>query len=243
MIDRLQEKGWNTADNLEHPLASLQGQALDSYKLVILLGATNRFGARYFQMFLKNQSDVISNQPVIIGLYNQGKYPGYNWVEIINLSPQVSFGSDEESLDIYKDSLVLQLMQHLADLIPPGGHMMIEYDSLDQQDTARSLALGIPPVLTPLGYILFLAGCGSSFKDWHFAEGGSEGPRKLQGNKALNSKQAKINRERTTQEIKSFLARQSSAGNSKLERAAIKRALNILSEFKRQNTSGISPLW
>lgn len=242
MIDRLQEKGWHTADNLEHPLASLQGKALDSYKLVVLLGAKNRFGARYFQMFLKNQSDVISNQPVIIGLYNQGKYPGYNWIEIVNFSPRVSFGSDEESLDISKDGLFLQLMRHLADLIPPGGHMMVEYDSPEQQDTARSLALGIPPILTPLGYILFLAGCGSSFKDWHFAEGGSEGPRKLQGNKALNSKQAQINKERTTQKIKSFLARQSSAGNSELERAAINRALNILNEFKRRNTSGVY-LW
>lgn len=85
----------------------------------------------------------------------------------------------EQVLDISANGLHRQLLQYLADLIPPGGHMMVEYDSLEQQAAARSLALGSPPILTPLGYMLFLVGCGTSFKDWHFAEGGSEGPRKL----------------------------------------------------------------
>jgi hypothetical protein len=240
MIDRLQKKGWSLVNNQPHPLASLQGKALDSYKLVVLLGAKNRYGASYFQVFLRNESGEVSQRPVVIGLHNQGKYPGYNWIEIASFSPRVSFGSDKESLDIAQDGLVLQLMQHLADLIPPGGHMMVEYDSPEQQDTARSLALGIPPILTPLGYILFLVGCGSSFKDWHFAEGGTEGPRKLQGNKALNRQQAQIKSRETVQELTDFLARQSSAGNSELERAASNRASSILSELKRRNTGGVS---
>jgi hypothetical protein len=64
--------------------------------------------------------------------------------------------------------------------------MMVEYDSKGWEETKLSLACGIPPVATPLGSMLFRVVCGVAFKDWHFAEGGSEGPRKLQGYKALN---------------------------------------------------------
>lgn len=106
--------------------------------------------------------------------------------------------------------------------------MMVEYDSPEQQDTADSLALGIPPVVTPLGYMLFLIGCGAGFKNWHFAEGGSEGPRKLQGYKALNSEHAKLKAEETIDELTAFLDKLSSVASSELERAAQDKALAIL---------------
>ena len=91
----------------------------------------------------------------------------------------VSFGSGEQVLDISTNGLAQQLFQYLADLIPPSGHMMVEYESPEQQATARSLASGIPPVATPLGYMLFSIGCGVGFRDWYITEGVSEGPRKL----------------------------------------------------------------
>ena len=97
---------------------------------------------------------------------------------------------------------------------------MAEYDSPEQQDTARSLALGIPPIATPLGYMLFLIGCGAGFRDWHFAEGGSEGPRKLQGYKPLDRQHARLRIEQTIQELTAFLDRTSPVANSELERAA-----------------------
>lgn len=210
IIANLQDNGWTLVDGRQHPLGNLQGKAVDSYELVVLLGIKNRFGASYFQVFLQNESGEVSQQPVVVGLHNQGKYPSYNWIEIISLSSRVSFGSGEEALDTSLNGLTRQLFQQLADLIPPGGHMMVEYDSPHQQDTARSLALGIPPILTPLGYMLLLIGCGAGFKDWHFAEGGSEGPRKLQGYKALNSQHAKLKIQETTKELTKFLDRLSS---------------------------------
>ena len=115
--------------------------------------------------------------------------------------------------------------------------MMVEYDSPEQQDTARSLALGVPPIATPLGYELFLAGCSAGLKDWYFAEGGSEGPRKLQGYKPINSQHAKLKTEETTKELTTFLDRLSSKDISELERAAQGRALGILSRLKQQNKS------
>jgi hypothetical protein len=178
-IDDLQEKGWRLADSQQHPLGNLQGKGLDLYKLVVLLGPKNRVGASYFQIFLRSNSGGFSREPAVMGLYSTGSYPSYNWIEIISLSSWVNFDSGRKVLAITVNGLAQQLFQYLADLIPPGGHMMVEYDSLEQQDTARSLALGIPPAFTPLGYLLFSVGCGAGFRDWYFAEGGSEGPRKL----------------------------------------------------------------
>ena len=234
-IASLQDKGWTLVDDQQHPLGNLQGKAVDSYELVVLSGIKNRFRDSYFQVLLRNESGGVSRQPVVIGLHNQGEYPSYNWIEISSLSSRVSFGSGEEVSDTSLNGLTRQLLQHLADLIPLGGHMMVEYDSPEQQDTADCLALGIPPILTPLGYMLFLIGCGAGFKDWHFAEGGSEGPRKLQGYKALNSQHAKVKIEETIKELTTFFDRLSSKDVSELERAAHDRALAILDKFKRQN--------
>jgi len=155
-FDSLQKKGWALVDAQQHFLGNLQGKALDSSELVVLLGIKNRFGASYFQVLLRNESGEVSHQPVVAGLHNQGKYPSYNWIEIISLPSRVSFSSGKQVLDIPTSGLAQQLFQYLADLIPPGGHMMVEYDSPEQQNTARSLALGIPPVATPLGYMLVL---------------------------------------------------------------------------------------
>jgi hypothetical protein len=198
-----------------------------------LLGTKNRFGASYFQVLLRNEAGEVSQHPVVIGLHNQGKYPSYNWVEIISFSSWVDFESSKKSLYIPLNGLARQLFQYLADLIPPGGHMMVEYDSLEQQDTARSLALGIPPILTPLGYMLFMVGCGVSFKDWHFAEGGTEGPRKLQGYKPLDSQYAQLKNLEIVEELTTFLGGLSSGESSELKRAARDRALAILDKLTR----------
>ena len=236
-IDSLQDKGWTLVNDQQHPLGSLQGKAVDSYRLVVLLGAKNRIGASYFQVFLRNDSGEVSNQPVVIGLLNQGRYLSYNWIEIISLLSRLSFGSMKQVVDTSINELRRQLLQYLADLIPPGGHMMVECDSLEQQDTARSLALGIPPILTPLGYMLFLIGYGAGFKDWYFAEWGNEGPRKLQGHKALNSQHAKLKIQETSKELTKSPDKPSSKDILELERAAQGRALDILNRLKQQNKS------
>jgi hypothetical protein len=219
--------GWTLA-NAGHPLGSLQGRPTDSYQMVVLVGPKNRFGASYFKIFLNSASGELSRQPAVTGLYNKGSHPGYNWVEIISLSPAGSSG--EATLEMTPGGLAHQILQGLADLIPPGGHMMVEYDSPGQQETARSLALGIPPVATPLGYLMFLVGCGVAFRDWYFAEGGSEGPRKLQGYKALDSRHAELKAREMERELNAFL--RSPGGGSELEKAARNRAHVILSKLK-----------
>ena len=236
-IDSLLEKKWALANKQQHPLGSLQDKELGSYQLVVLIGPKNKVGASYFQVFLRNIRGEVSQQPVIIGLHNRGKYPGYNWIEVISFSPQVKFDTGKEVSDIAANGLTQHLFQYLADLIPPGGHMMVEYDSPEQQDTACSLASGIPPAATPIGHILFLAGCGAGFKDWHFAEGGCEGPCKLQGYKALNRQQAQRKTEATARELKAFLDKPLPATGSELERAARDRASALLNNLPPHNKS------
>jgi hypothetical protein len=229
----LLEKGWALASE-GHSLGSLQGKSLGSHRLVVWLGTKNRFGARYFQVFLQDTSGGVSRRPVILGLFSQGRYPSYNWIEVISFRPQLSFESVGPALDITASGLTRQLFQYLADLIPPGGHLMVEYDSPAEQDTARALSLGIPPVATPLGYMMFLIGCGTGFKDWYFAESGSEGPRKLQGYKALNREQALLRVGEMVWELEAFLSRPASSPESEWERAARQRAREIISSHQSQ---------
>jgi hypothetical protein len=231
IIDNLQEKEYCLVQEVQHPLYSLQGRNLGSYKLVVTVGQKHKMGASYFYLFLRDSSGEVSREPVVFGLHHQGKYPSYNWIEVISLSPRVSFESGK-GIDISMAE-TQQIFQYLAELIPPGGHMMVEYDSPEQQETARSLALGIPPVVTPLGYIMFLAGCGDSFKNWHFAEGGCEGPRKLQGYKALDEQHAARRANEKVAELTAFLAGTSEEEISELEKAARDRALAVLNKLKR----------
>jgi hypothetical protein len=214
----------------QHPLCSLKDRNLGPYKLVVTVGQKHKMGASYFYLFLCDSSGEVSREPVVFGLHHQGKYPSYNWIEVISLSPRVSFESGK-AIDVSMAE-TQQLFQYLAELIPPGGHMMVEYDSPEQQETARSLALGIPPVATPLGYMMFLAGFGVSFKDWHFAEGGCEGPRKLQGYKALDEQHAARRADETVAELAAFLTRIPEEESSELEKAGRDRASAVLNKLK-----------
>ncbi len=230
-LSSLNEKGWTLADSRHHLLGSLQGRHADSYILLVLLGEKNRFGASYFKILLQKKSGEMS-QPVLTGLFSRGSYPAYNWIEVISLAPVVRFYSGNENLDIAPGGLSHRLLQLLADLIPLGGHLMIEYDSPAHRETARALAVGVPPAATPLGYLMFLVGCGAGYKDWHFAEGGAEGSRKLQGYKALNRQHAEIKARQMERELNEFL-KLSQADGSELKRAARSRAMDVLSRLKQ----------
>lgn len=152
-IDELKIKGWIPVSSQEHILGSLRGKSLGSYKLLPLIGPKNRFGAVYFQLFLLDKESNISRQPAIIGLHHHGIYPAYNWIEIINMAPQVDFDSGEKVFFSFTPgNLTKPLFKHLINLISPGGHIMVEYDSPERWATARLLASGIPPVVTHIGY-------------------------------------------------------------------------------------------
>lgn len=153
---------WTPAEREpEHPLAALARRASPFGSLHVALGPCRRYGARWFRLCA--DGDVLLAE----GLYHRGPLPSYCWVEVAR------------SADL-EDEGYAALFGLLRPLVPPGGHIMVEYDSSARADVAQALAAGVPPAATSLGEQLIRAGFGPRFKDWAIAEGGLEGPRKLQ---------------------------------------------------------------
>ncbi len=218
---------WIPASGSGHPLEALDGAPLEGVTLEVTLGPRNRYGATYFKASLRDATGNAS-QPFLLALHSSGPYPAFNWIEIITLNRDADLPNGTLTPS---DTGVQQLFNRLSALIPPGGHLMAEYESDGWSETRRGLACGIPPVATPLGDAMFHAGCGIAFKDWHFAEGGIEGPRKLQGYKPLDDGHRLARAADMRTEIESFIDSQTKSGCRDLWEAAIERANKILSEL------------
>jgi hypothetical protein len=129
----------------------------------------------------------------------------------------------EASIPADDERLATELVAALADLLPPGGRLMVVYRN---DETERGLKRGVPPAATPLGHALLLAGC-TWFKDWYFAEGGREGETKLQANKALTPDLGRNRSDVLRRELTAWLDRMPDHPDE-LERRARERALAAL---------------
>jgi len=226
-IASLVERDWSLPAREDHPLGRLQGRALGPARLLVLLGPKNAVGASYFQVFLRLADGRLSGEPLLLGLHNSGRYPAYNWIDVIRYEDSATFAGSE-GLDLAADGLGRRLFRLLGQLIPSGGHLMVEYESEGQRSTERMLTLGVPPVATPLGYLFFLSGCGTSFRDWYISEGGREGPRKLQGFKPLDAEDARRKAQSMAEELRQFLARAPREEHRQWERLARRLARRVL---------------
>ncbi len=209
-------------------MASLQGRGLAGLWLAVFLGPLNAVGSRYFQLWLLDEDGHPSARAIALGLYNSGRFPAYNWVELIRYLPCARFDGREVSLA--ERGREERLFRLLAALVPPGGSLMVEYDSPEHSLTARILSWGYPAPCSPLGYALLAAGC-LSFRDWYIAEGGREGPRKLQGFKPLDEGLAAERARALAQILGDALARPGGVEDeaTRTARRLGKRALALLS--------------
>lgn len=202
-------------------LGRVEGAEIPGGVLRVLLGR-RIVGKRYcrFQLEVAGQS-----QRFVEALFNDGPYPGQNWVEIYDLDlPRALRGNSDFAPDL------APYLQPVADAIPAGGHLMAEYEKRDWHTTQRGLLVGVPPIATPLGAVLFDLGCGDSFKDWYFPEGGMEGSRKLQGNKAYSPKQRREMRAKRASELERFLASRE-RGPAEIEERARRDARRVLEQL------------
>jgi hypothetical protein len=214
MDDAVTRTGGRQPARGEHPLGRLQGRSLGSGRLVVLLGPKNSAGARYFQLFLR-LSDGRLSHPFLLGLHNSGPFPAYNWIDVARYDGVASFdGGDDFALAGAAEQRLFRL---LGGLVPPGGHLMLEYESAHARSTERMLSLGLPPVATPVGYLLFRAGC-AGFRDWYISEGGREGPRRLQGFKPLDAVGAAGKAAAVAADLRAFLARKAPPERSDVRR-------------------------
>jgi len=190
----------------EHPLARLDGAEVgQGVTLEVELGPAHRVGARYFRAFLRSDELGRTVLPVVAGLANQGPYPGHNWVEVTDFEDHLPLEDGREVA--VPEAIDLRIIGQLAELVPPGGHFMAEYDSPSRSSTARALAARVPPAATPLGAMLFAVSCGVAFKDWYISEGGREGPRKLQGFRALDEAHEQARGPEMLAALDAFMAR------------------------------------
>ncbi|HWQ28928.1 MAG TPA: DUF1122 family protein [Dehalococcoidia bacterium] len=176
------------------------------------LGPVSRYGARWFRL----DADGVT---LLEGLHHRGPLPSHCWVEVARTA----------ELD---DEGYAHLFAWLRRLLPPGGHLMVEYDSPARADVAAALAAGVPPAATSLGEQLLRAGFAPRFKDWSISEGGLEGPRKLQCYVPPDDGTARLWRQDAIRSLRAFLKGATSAGRPvvALARERARRVLSFLGD-------------
>jgi hypothetical protein len=227
-IQTLLSRQWSLPG--EHRLAQLHGASLGEYHILALLGPKNNVGSRYFQLWLSDSDGRLSEEPLALGLQNSGQFPAFNWIELAQYREVLRVGDDV--VDLRTTSLEPTLFEQLALFVPPGGHIMVEYDSPSQRATQRILTLGYPPVCSPLGHLLFHIGC-RSYRDWYISEGGREGPRKLQGFMPLNKEVRREKAERLRQELTDFLSRTGTGTTDEWAAVVRRTAREVLRELEQ----------
>ncbi len=193
------------SDEPDHPIARWDGAPVGAdLSLEAWLGPRNAVGANYFRLHLTSDDMGRAQQPVVFGLQNSGPFPGFNWVEVVEYRERLSM--DDGSTVSVPAGIERLIFARLAELVPPGGHLMAEYDSQPRRMTARALTARVPPRATPLGATLAAVGCGVAFRDWYISEGGREGPRKLQGFRALDDEHEHRRDAETLAALDAFMA-------------------------------------
>jgi len=172
----------------------LDGRRIGAFALVLaeMRPIRPRRGWRYVKISLRDKRGKISAGPLMTGIVSAGGRGVKPWIEcrlfpIVRWGPGDSRGDSGDSGDsIRARALGLEagIVELLGELIPPGGHLMIDYENPGQEQTFAELGLRVPPPASYLGSLMFQAGFRGEFKDWYFSEGGHEGPRKLQANKS-----------------------------------------------------------
>ena len=210
-------------------LSSLEGKPLNGYILHVNNISLGRFVEETnFELYLKTADGESSENSVANGKYFSGRGEFYKpWLEIY-YNNHVKFKSSK-TLDLSEKELDEELFKHFSTLLPPGSHIMVAY--LNHKETRKGLERGVPAPATPLGHLLWKAGC-TWFKDWYFAEGFWEGDIKLQGNKPLNEENRREDLLETRRELTEFLKKE--RGDESFLLSARRRAEDLLKEIARE---------
>ena len=188
----------------------------------------------YFTLKLLHTTEKIQSAgPIFHGLYSGGRSSQNiaGWIDG-NYYDEVAFG--EQQLSLTQHGLDLQLFKVLGSLVRNGGSLMVSYSMFSGQsrvhtETKIGLDRGYPPIVTPIGFLLFAAGCGLGFKDWYFAEGGREGPEKLQGFKAYDLESAKYKAQHLIGELERFIL---CSDTDAIARACVNRSETVIRKLK-----------
>ncbi|MBS3778146.1 MAG: DUF1122 family protein [Candidatus Thermoplasmatota archaeon] len=159
-------------------------------------------------------------------IFFDGINPWYHpWIELVY---PYDFKNDYEELEfVYFDSKLEKTMIKLfCNSLPSAGKIFIAYET--DNETRKGLMMSIPPVITRLGFLLFMNDC-TWFKDWYFPEGGFEGGQKLQGEKSLSSKQKNRQLNRLYQKVGNYISEKEKESSLPFfEKRAVKRGKIVM---------------
>lgn len=217
-------------------LATLHGVPLGPYTLRLANVTPRGYVEQVnFDLLLVHDAGHEATPPVFSGIYSSGRPAAgiVGWVDGVYCN-LVRF-PDGAQIDLARSGLDRLLFGHLGELIPPNGRLMVAYeafhvDSPILRQTREALRRGVPPLATPIGELLFHANCWLGVRDWYIPEGGREGHRKLQGNKALDARHRRRRAEEAVQQLLTFLDRADSAADA-LVRAAGERSRSIIADL------------
>ncbi len=185
----------------------------------------------FFRIEAIDSADRIANPPVFVGTQSVGRASDNvrGWVDGTYYE-QLNF-EDGSIRNLSSDASDIEFFKNLGRCVAPGGSLMVAYTlrsgaSRVHKETSEGLDLGFPPAATPIGFLLLVAGCGFGFKDWYFAEGGREGPEKLQGFKPLTEADARLRTQALVKELESFFKQE--VANAPIVESAKQRARDAL---------------
>jgi hypothetical protein len=192
-----------------------------------------RAGWFHLTVAIAGADGVASRTPIMTGIVSGGGRGVKPWFEC-RFYPQVAM-ADGATLDARNCGLEAALIDRLGELVPDGGHLMVEYESPGQSLTHAELLLRVPPAATYLGALMFHAGFRGAFKDWYISEGGHEGPRKLQANKSPNADAARVAMRTHVTELTAFIKQPLPRGRADAEIAARAqaRARAVLKDIRK----------
>jgi hypothetical protein len=227
----------------DHPLQGLENHLLGRYRLHLQVLKQLRFsGWRGFALALKDREGRLFQPPVAQGIYSAGGKDNVRpWMDI--QVAEVLEGKAGSRLDLRQAGMMLELFQVLSQLIPPGGHLMVSYEDEHplHRETDRALSAGVPPVITPLGLLLFMSGF-RLVKNWYLSEGGYEGPRKLWGEKPPDRVWSVRWDETTARELVDYLKKRQTSEEVKKTAQRVLSSLEIKDADLRRNVENFSPL-
>ena len=189
---------------------------------------------RFDLWLLKAKEDSVSAAPVFSGVFNAG-LQGQFAEGCINgdYYPLVPFTSG--SLSLTEDGLDVPFFRILGELVPAGGSLTVSCSLLSSdfkihKQSRQALERGYPPAVTPLGYLMFFAGCGLDLRCLRHVEGGQDSSWRLQGFKPLDQEQGRRKGIMLIRELHQFIATE--AENDELARGCRFKAFALIEKLR-----------
>ena len=179
VLQHVSAPGWEQVSAAsDHLLARLARREVgQGVRLIVESGPLDRTGARRFRIFLRSREVGLTSEPFVAGTLDLDPLAGAPRIEVTRYRARLPLVNGEQ-VEV-PEGIGLQVMESLAGLLPEGGALIVECESPAFSSTAQSLDAGVPPAATPLGGMLFVAGCGSVIRER--AAGARSARRALQG--------------------------------------------------------------